>query len=202
MMQKDIFMQGEGNAWLNRNRDIIGKHDPVSELIEENGIRPARILEVGCADGWRLAKLRERYGAEVFGVEPSRQACIEAIKSRVPAYQMTACCLPIFGSGFDMIIYGFCLYMADPKDWFTIVAEGDRALADGGYLIVHDFIAPEKPYAKHYEHRDGVLAYHVDFANLWLAHPLYGLVTRRVDVGGNMVSILKKLPVESIEVRA
>lgn len=201
MMQKEYFMQGEGDAWLNRNRDILGKHDPVSEMIEQQGIRPERILEVGCADGWRLAKLREKYGAVVFGVEPSMEACIEAAERRVPVHQMTASCLPVVSGGFDLIIYGFVLYLADPKDWFTIVAEGDRALADGGYLVIHDFAEHLVAFAKHYEHRAGVLSYHVPFSQFWRVNPLYELIASRHDPD-EQITILRKKPARSIKVES
>lgn len=202
MMQKDIFLQSEGNAWLNRNRQKLGAYDPVSELIDSQNIAPKRVLEVGCADGWRLEKLRRKYGSEVYGVEPSMEAAIEAAARRVPVQQMTASCLPVADGNFDLIIYGFCLYMTDPKDWLLIAAEGDRALVDGGYIVIHDFQDVFQTYRRPYEHRDGLFSYHFNFANLWLAHPLYSLVTRRVHVDDMMVTVLKKLPTSSIEVRA
>lgn len=200
MMQKEFMMQGEGDAWLNRNRDKLGLHDPVSDIIESMQLRPTSILEVGCADGWRLEKLRARYGARVHGVEPSMEAGIEAAGRRVPVHQMTASCLPVVTGGFDLIIYGFCLYLTDPKDWFTIVAEGDRALADGGFLIIHDFAEPQQAYAKQYEHHPALKAYHVAFSQFWLSSPLY--ISIGADYSGSdMVRVLMKRPASSIPVQ-
>lgn len=173
MKQKDIFMQGAGDAWLNRNRNQLGLHDPVTELIIKLGLKPTSVLEVGCADGWRLEQLRMKFGARVHGVEPSMEAGIEAAERRVPVHQMTASCLPVVDGGFDMVIYGFCLYVTDPEDWLLIASEGDRALRAGGHIIIHDFAAPGETYSVRYEHDDRVLSHHFDFQRLWLAHPRY-----------------------------
>lgn len=171
--QKDVFLSGEGDAWFERNRARLGLYDPVTELIQREGIRPKCVLEVGCANGWRLAKLRDLYDCEVFGVEPSMKAAMEAATLRVPVHQMTASTLPVRNGGFDMIIYGFCLYLTDPDDWLMIAAEGDRALATGGHIVIHDFGWVRKPYGRRYEHNDKITAYHVDFSQLWLSHPAY-----------------------------
>lgn len=202
-MQKEYFMQGEADAWFARNHESLGIRDPVTEVIDASNLRPQRVLEVGCSNGWRLDQLRARYNCSVFGIEPSKQAAIAAAFRRVPVYEATADELKILRDGsFDLIIYGFSLYLTDPTDWFKIVTEGDRLLESGGHLIVHDFAETAHPFARRYEHREGVLAYHVDFAQMWLAHPLYSLLTRRIYAGEDeMVIVLKKLPVDSIEVR-
>jgi ubiquinone/menaquinone biosynthesis C-methylase UbiE len=195
MKQSEVFMQSEGNAWFARNRDRLGQHDPVSEMIEANGIKPKRLLEIGCANGWRLQKLAEKYGCETWGVEPSMHAMAEARHNHLPVAQCDATSMRgVLPHSFDLVIYGFCLYVTDPEDWFQIVAEGDRVLAPGGYLIVHDFEGEDQgdAYARRYEHRPDVLAYHVDFAGFWLAHPWYELVTTHSDGKGDWISLLRK----------
>lgn len=196
--QKYLFLGGEGDRWFERNRDRLGEHDPVSDVIETIGIKPQRVLEVGCADGWRLAKLRDKYGCEIMGVEPSRQACIEAAQRRVPAVQSTASSLAV-SPPFDLVIYGFCLYLTDPEDWLQIATESNDVLSPSGHLIIHDF-AETRPSARRYEHHTGVLAYHVDFAELWLAHPLYSMVSRSIYPNDEMVTVLKKNPSSVIPV--
>lgn len=192
--QKDIFMEGgEGDAWFTRNLDKLGKHDPVTDAIVNAGIKPKYVLEVGCANGWRLDKMRKIFNCGIMGVEPSMKAGIAAAQLRVPVHQMTASCLPVTSGGYDMVIYGFCLYLTDPDDWLLIASEGDRALAPGGYIVIHDFVASEFPSVRPYEHREGVMSYHFDFAELWLAHPQYTLVSAK-NIGDERVTILKKLP--------
>lgn len=192
MKQKDIFLDGEGDAWLGRNREKLGKRDPVDTAIAELRLRPERVLEIGCSNGWRLANLRAKYGCEVMGVEPSRKACMEAAMQRVAAVQSTASC-PALSGPYDLLIYGFCLYLTDPSDWLTIAAEGDRLLEPGGHLIIHDFDRGSEPYAQRYDHREGVLAYHFDFRRLWLSHPAYEVALgTRSRVQDEDVTVLRK----------
>lgn len=201
MKQSEAFTESEADAWYARNRDRLGKRDPVAEALASTNIEPKRILEIGCADGWRLEDMRRAFACEVYGVEPSMAACQAA---RIPIFQSTADALPFRSGQFDLVIYGFCLYVVDVTDWMKVAAEGDRVLSAGGYLVIHDFASRwyQKPFARKYEHRDGLLSYHYDFSKLWLANPLYSLELRHYPNDEECVTVLKKLPVDSIEVRA
>jgi ubiquinone/menaquinone biosynthesis C-methylase UbiE len=200
MKQADIFTESEGDAWLARNRVLVDR-DPVSDAIGHLGLKPQHVLEVGCANGWRLAALRGKFGCEVNGVEPSMQGCIEAATRRVPVWRITAEALPAGNEAYDLVIYGFCLYLTDPIDWLKIAAEGDRVLMNGGHLIIHDFTEPTKPFAKRYAHRDDVLSYHMRFSGLWLSHPGYTRVYGRAEsTRDEAVTVLRKQGV--IEVMA
>jgi SAM-dependent methyltransferase len=192
MLQRDIFLQGEGNAWLERNRDKLGQHDPVSELIQAQGIKPTAVLEIGCADGWRLEKLKAKFGCHAWGIDPAGAA--GRMASGVGGVKGTADDLSCFsGYAFDLVIFGFCLYLCDPCDYFRIVAESDRALADGGHLIIHDFDVafPWAAYRRPYRHKDGVYSHHFDFVRLWLAHPAYRMMRYKRD-GEERASLLRK----------
>jgi SAM-dependent methyltransferase len=198
MRQADIFLESEGNAWFERNRDRLGQFDSVSLIIDDMGLQPSNVLEVGCANGWRLAKLRDKYGCTVFGMDPSRDACREAVARQVAVGQSTADSIPARDGWFDLIIYGFCLYLTDPSDWLKIAAEGDRVLKDGGHIIIHDF-ETFASHARWYEHREGVLSYHVDWSNLWLGHPGYHVARRTFSTQHDTVIVLRKAL--SLEVR-
>lgn len=201
MRQADIMMESEADAWFSRNRESLGARDPVGDVIQELGIKPTSVLEVGAADGWRLAKLRDEFGCKVLGIDPSMQACMEGARRAVPMYQVTANGLPVDDRSVDLLIYGFALYVCDPVDWLRIAAEGDRVLRDDGYLVVHDFAVSTVPFARRYEHRDGILAYHVDFSKLWLANPLYCVIRRHMIGDDEMVTVLKKRDASAIVVR-
>ncbi len=197
--QKEIFMEGgEGDAWFTRNLGQLGQHDPVTDAIVNAGIKPKYALEIGCANGWRLDKLRKIFNCGIMGIEPSMKAGMAAAQLRVPVHQMSASCIPVSREGYDLVIYGFCLYLTDPDDWLLIASEGGRALAPGGHLVIHDFpVVGSDTYAVDYEHRDGVKAYHFDFAKLWLAHPQYELV-KRLNSPSDCVTILKKWPAAKV----
>ena len=194
MKQKYAFIEGEGDAWFDRNHQSLGLYDPVTPVLDEMMLHPARVLEVGCANGWRLAKLRDKFRCEVTGVEPSMKAGMAGAGLRVPIYQMTASTLPVDPDSFDLIIYGFCLYLTDPDDWLTIAAEADRVLKVSGHIVIHDFNdwIGGAPISKHYEHKPGLRSYHYDFAKLWMGHPRYQVVLHRDGAHDDGVTVIRK----------
>lgn len=201
--QKDIFLESEGDAWFDRNHASLGLYDPVTSIIEELMLKPKSVLEVGCANGWRLAKLREKFGCKVLGIDPSRKAAMDGARFRVPIHQMTASTLPCcFPDSVDLIIYGFCLYLADPEDWLTIAAEADRALATEGHIIIHDFgdWAGGSPMAKDYSHQPFIRSYHYGFEKLWLGHPRYQVVKVVDGAHNDSVTVLSKNSIRSVRV--
>lgn len=185
MSQKNTFFAGEGEAWLERNKNkLTGENDPVLDAIEKYKLDPAVVLEIGCANGWRLDLLREKYDCVTWGVDPGASGEQHNILRR------TADKTGMSIECFDVVIYGWCLYLCDPEDYLKIAAEGDRVLTDGGFLIVYDFATPA-PYKTKYKHKEGLFSYHYDFSKLWLAHPAYSLYARILQ-GETSVTILKK----------
>lgn len=183
--------------WLKRNQKILGtKPDPVIDLISASKITPQAVFEVGCSNGWRLVKLRNKFGCEVAGLDPSRKAYQYMKKHHrfISPWVGDATNIPYLPNTFDMVIYGFCLYLVDREDLFKAVAEGDRILQDGGYLVVYDFHAA--PHSRTYLHKKGIRSFKMDHADLWLAHPAYSVYRREMqgDNEDNMtsVTILKK----------
>lgn len=196
MKQADVFLESEGNRWFERNGDKPHV-DPVTHCIAAHiRKRPNRVLEIGCSDGWRLEKIRDVYSCEIMGVEPSVAAGIAAAKRRVPVVQSTASSLAVSGE-FDLIIYGFCLYLTDPSDWLLIAAEGDRVLATGGHIIIHDFPGVDGVHGVPYKHDPRITSWHYDWGDLWLAHPAYQTIHRHWTAGDGhpdqqMITILRK----------
>lgn len=182
--QKEIFLSGEGNAWHQRNREGVSllTTDPVLDALAGLDWRPRRVLEIGCGNGWRLALLRDRTGAACEGLDPSREA-VEDGKARRPDLSLrvgTADDLSGFEAGaFDLVLFGFCLYLVDRSDLFRVVAEADRVLADGGVLGIYDF-CPPSPYANPYVHDSRVSSFKMDYARAFLWNPAYTELRRVV----------------------
>lgn len=174
MKQADVFREGEGDAWYERNKDKLpNPNSIIHDLIKKHVKTPEFIYEVGCADGWLLRQLQAFYGCKVGGIDPSRQAINTASQFIENVYYGNAT-KPVGAEGCNVLIYGFCLYLCDPEDYFRIVMEGDRVLKDGGYLIIHDFNALGAfPHRVPYKHKEGLFSHHVKFEDLWLAHPWY-----------------------------
>ena len=206
--QKNIFLASEGDAWFVRNRaNLEGaanqRPDPVALAVEELSVRPGEILEIGCANGWRLDLLTREYGARGCGIDPSAQAIADGRRrfSTLDLSCATAELLPFGEARFDLLIYGFCLYLCDRRDLFRIVAEGDRVLADGGHLLIYDFFT-NVPHRRIYHHDPRLVSYKMDYAALFCANPNYRLIAnRRFGVDGGAptseddalsVAVLKK----------
>lgn len=167
----------EGEAWWQRNRDIVdyGEDDLVMRSIKMLST-PESVLEIGCARGGRLEAIHRLTGADCWGVDPAAASDRQPMQpcSPVTLRRGTADRLPIERT-FDVVIFGFCLYLLDRADLFPAVAEADRVLKDGGHLLVYDFW-PEHPCSRPYVHLDGLRSYKMDYSKLFLANPAYSLI--------------------------
>ena len=144
------------------------------------GVKPNAVLEVGCGAGHRLALLQRRFGAECHGLEPSAEAIAHG-RAQYPDLlfeQGTAETLSYPDDRFDVVIFGFCLYLCDPRDHFRIAWQADRVLRDGGYLVIHDFLAPA-PYSNAYAHRAGILSHKMEWSRMFAWSPAYRLIARQ-----------------------
>lgn len=180
--QKTLFLSGEGDAWYERNKKALEAqgNDPVVEAVCALP-RPQRLLEIGCSNGWRLHRLHVETGAACSGIDPSAQA-IEAGRAAFPGLDLqvgTAEAQPFPDAQFDLVIYGFCLYLCDRRDLMRIAAEGDRVLAEGGHLIIYDFCT-DSAYRNAYSHRPGYYCYKMDYAALFTWNPAYRVVSHRL----------------------
>lgn len=176
MRQADVFINSEANRWYARNKDKYQRPDRVFEAISQIDRAPKSVLEIGCASGERLKALRDAFNCSVCGVDPSTDAMHIWLKQK-DAHGVigTATSLPGGNGRFDLVIFGFCLYVCDRDDLFKIVMESDRVLQDQGYLVIHDFFS-EAPHSRRYSHCEGLRSYKMDYARLWLANPAYQLV--------------------------
>ena len=181
--QKDYFLDGEGDAFFRRNKldenkvnNIYGnKSDPLLHLITniplKNG-KQINILEIGCGQALRLNKLHQIKGWNVFGIDPSEKAVKYAQNKGINCKVATADELPYEDNTFDLIIYGFCLYVCDREDLFKIASEANRVLKESSWIVIFDFWHPYKHENK-YHHLDGLKSYKMDLQKMFSWHPSY-----------------------------
>jgi ubiquinone/menaquinone biosynthesis C-methylase UbiE len=185
--QRDAFLEKEGNAWYERNATRLGERklpegDPLLREILDLG--PAlqanpKVLEIGCGDATRLAWLKENRGCDCFGLDPSSEAVKAAKERGVDARQGTAESLPFDDASFDIVMFGFCLYLCDREDLFRIAAEADRVLKNPGWLLILDFFSPT-PTKREYHHRAGLFSHKMDYRTLFDRNSAYTTMTFRV----------------------
>lgn len=190
MKQKDVFLSGEGNAWFSRNALALAKQrlpdsDPLLvelfSLKEQLALVPRglRVPEVGCGSGGRLAWVRQNMGLECHGIDPSDIAVSQANSAGVHAQVGTADQLPFADKSFDIVIFGFYLYLCDRHDLFKIAAEADRVLKNQGWLLIKDFYSPTA-LANAYHHKAGVYSYKMDYKTLFTWKPDYSDYSNRL----------------------
>lgn len=183
--QKEIFSQSEADAWFQRNRSAYEAEpksdDGLARMFSVAGIRPRSVLEIGCANGFRLDRLQAAFGCECSGIDPSPAAIADGRK-RYRGLSLgigTADRLEFADECFDAVVFGFCLYLCDRKDLFRIAAEADRVLRDDGALAITDFVPPF-PYRNRYSHHESIHSYKMDYSRMFSWNPAYVEVCRSI----------------------
>jgi ubiquinone/menaquinone biosynthesis C-methylase UbiE len=178
--QDDIFLNDEGNRWYERNRSHLGsadmRKDLICRLLGLYGIVPKIVLEVGASDGYRLAFLREQFGCEVHGAEPSQEAIDEGSKKypQVHFQKATAATMVYPQEYFDLIILNFVLHWVDRGTLLRSIATVDSCLKTGGYLILGDFQVPHFMKRQYHHLPAGeVFTYKMMYKNIFLSTGLY-----------------------------
>lgn len=193
MKQRDVFLRSEGDAWLARNsprgtpRALPDSDElllAILQLPAAQTAAPPKVLEIGCAGGSRLEWLRQNRGFDCYGLDPSAQAVEAAIARGVVAQRGTAEALPFDAAAFDIVVFGFCLYLCDREDLFQIASEADRVVRNPGWILIQDFYSPT-PVQRPYHHRPGIFSFKMDYRTLFAWHPgyvnYYHKLSRHVD---------------------
>lgn len=82
----------------------------------------------------------------------------------------TADQLEFADNSFDLVIFGFCLYLVDRSLLTHVMAEADRVLRDRGFLGITDFDA-KVPCRRPYSHYAGVWSSKMDYGKLFADLP-------------------------------
>ena len=188
MNQDEIFRNGEGNQWFRRNKGALtasGRFDWPIEIVEslKDTSWMTRVLELGCADGWRLARLRGILGRDVdlFGVDASEEAVREG-QTRYPFLKLFVGMLshiPL-DQAFDLVIVHFVLHWVSRETLTKTVSEMDRMVKDGGMLLIGDFL-PDFPQKRRYHHlpeEKRVFTFKQDNAEIFKSMGIYKEVMR------------------------
>lgn len=179
MLQDRVFVCAEADRWFARNRtalhDFDAELDLPLRLIGLYQLRPRHVLEVGAANGVRLAALNRRTGATAVAVEPSAEAVVDG-RRHYPAVKFvrgTAAAVPL-KANFDLVIVNFVFHWIDRASLLQSVAEVDRLVQDCGYLLIGDFY-PSNHYRVRYHHRpdEKLYTYKQNYAAAFLASGLY-----------------------------
>jgi len=188
MNQDQIFFESEGDNWFARNKPVLelvsDRVDLPSYLIEilEEKSNIKSVLELGCANGWRLNSLKQKLleRCRFVGVDASIKA-IQDGRARYPFIELHQGLLskvPVVGQ-FDLVIVYFVLHWVDRTSLTRSVSEIDRLISDDGFLVLGDFL-PDSPQRRCYHHlpNENVYTYKQDYAKIFESYGLYKEVAR------------------------
>ena len=180
--QDRIFSRSEGDRWYARNQQRLlefdSTHDVPLQMIDLYDLSPRRVLEIGAANGARLAAISSRWGAEAIAIEPSEAATVQGKRlfSDVRFVRGVASNLPIQAL-FDLVLVHFVLHWVDRSTLRASVGEIDRVVAPGGFLLLGDFL-PKAPMTRAYHHlpESDVHTYKENYSLLFMERNHYELV--------------------------
>lgn len=177
--QTDVFIESEGNRWFERNRTALDAYtierDPIARVMQLYSLRPTHVLELGAANGARVAALAKLFSCPATAVEPSEDAVADG-RRKYPEtrYICSPLHLVTLSETFDAVIVNFVLHWVDRSVLFTSLARIDSLVRDGGHLIIGDF-RPSHPTRNHYHHLpdESVHTYKQDYAAMFTASCMY-----------------------------
>jgi ubiquinone/menaquinone biosynthesis C-methylase UbiE len=185
--QENVFSQGEGDQWFLRNLPHIENSrtfpdvDFILERLKPFQNQINRVLEVGCAAGHKVEKLTAVLDAHPFGIDPSEKAICAAIK-RTNNFENfvvgTVDNINFTDSQFDVVFVAFCLYLVSRDELEQAMAEVDRVLRIGGFLIIEDF-DPGVEQEVVYKHHSEIKTYKADYAKYFLNSDKYYLLEKK-----------------------
>lgn len=188
MDQKSVFLNGEGDAFFQRNKKQMEEKKGIypwveifTDFMNRMKVQGGQLLEIGACYGRNLKHFKDEFGLKCYGIEPSVEAVNygnEIYKDEIYLSQGTADVLPYEDEAFDIVILGFCMFFVDRKDLMRSVAEADRVLKGNGYLIITDFDT-KMAFKRENIHNPNVWTYKMQYSDLFLANPQYFLVEKK-----------------------
>lgn len=183
-MQRDLVVNGEANKMFLRSKDELQGEDfyPITWICEQ--LEPFRdsinsVLEIGSSNGAKLRQMCRLLNCKGFGIDPSRLAVEDGnAKGGVTLTEGSAARLAFATASFDVVYFGFCLYMVDRGDLLASIAEASRVLKPGGFLVITDF-DPIQKHSREYHHQAGMLTHKQDYAACFTATGMYHVVSKR-----------------------
>ncbi|MGE4169640.1 MAG: class I SAM-dependent methyltransferase [Candidatus Margulisiibacteriota bacterium] len=183
--QSTVFLESEGDGWFERNKAAVnGKSsfyetDVIKRVLQNFQADINHILEIGCSNGTNLNDLCAFFKAKGSGVDPSPAA----VKDGRDKYKQldlsvgTAAKLPFNDDAFDLVYFGFCLYLVGREEVFRAVSEADRVLKNGGFLVILDF-DPKQRHQRPYHHKPGLLSFKTSYSDFFTAGGHYYLIAK------------------------
>ncbi len=180
--QSKIFLKSEGDNYYQRNKGLLYNEDDLifKKIINLNKKKKINnLLEIGCGDGFRLNLIYEKLKINCYGIDPSKKAVKNFNNPKIKITRGTAEKLNFQSGKFDVVIFGFCLYLVDIEDLTKIVFETDRVLKKNSYIVIYDFYS-QKSKILPYKHNKKIKVHKYDFSKIFLWCPKFKLIENKI----------------------
>lgn len=179
--QEKAFVASEADAWFSRNQNAIldpaSKDDKVIKAIVESGIpQSGYFIDLGGGAGKVAAGITKLYpGWQGTVLEPSQKA-VQAGSLAFPSLDFICGSLTqqkdMPSKLYDLAIICGVFTWIDRALLSQAVANIDRIVKPGGYIIVSDFYTPY-PRANMYHHKEGLFTFKQDYSLPFLSLNIY-----------------------------
>jgi ubiquinone/menaquinone biosynthesis C-methylase UbiE len=163
-----------------RNRDgrieIASKKNLVFKIISKNKIIPKKVLEIGSSTGYLLEGLRANYNCQCYGIDTSKTAISEGKKlfKNINHTHGMFENSKLKDSKYDLIIFGFFLFMLPPSKVLNLFSKIDLCLKNRGHIVINDFYNKSNSFKiKDYKHEKKLKVYRWDYKKVFLSLPYY-----------------------------
>ena len=182
--QEFAFINSEGDNWFIRNKSKIKENSAEISLLC-NWLMPYQnqindILEIGSGAGNKLAQICWQLDAIGQGVDPSKKAVNFANKK----YNMncnftvaTADDLSCIDIKFDLVHFGFCLYLISRNKINIAIEQADKLIKPGKFLSIIDF-DPRSSFENDYSHYAGLKSYKSNYHQMFCNLGNYSLINK------------------------
>lgn len=197
----DVWRRTEADAYFQRNRmaldDMeISAEDQVIKLMLPFLRAGDRVLDLGCANGWRLRRLSVAMPALglIAGIDLSLLALQDGLRkgsNTLALADVTA--LPVRSGSVDCVVLGWVCYATGRRSALAVLAEVERVIREDGIVVVLDFL-PDRPTENPYHHpgAEAIRVVKSDFAGVLVAYGGYQRVALSIRPFGE--ASLRSLP--------
>ncbi len=182
--QELAFTNNEGDNWFIRNKSKIKENSAEISLLC-NWLMPyqnqiSTILEIGSGPGNKLAQICWQLNAMGWGVEPSKKAVDFANKNYNKNCKFTVATadnLSFLNVTFDLVHFGFCLYLVSRNKINTVIKQADKLVKPGKFLSIIDF-DPRTSFENDYVHFEGLKSYKNNYYKMFCDLGNYSLINK------------------------
>ncbi len=171
----------EADKWFLRNANSYNE-DTLDErtinLIKNNNIKADKILEIGCANGFKLNQYSKLLKTKInYGIDLSKKAILDGKKKykNLKLFNISSLEIDKIKLNFDLIICGFFLYHLDRELIFNQFDLIYKKLNKDGLLLINDFDPLFKHSNKDFNKKD-LMSYKMSYDIFLLESGLFELI--------------------------